>query len=125
MINLPSGWRASASTQLLGPAIGLNAASSEPSAFSRVTRLRVAPLTAKKLPPIIILPSGWRAIASTPLLAPRPAPDAESLSRIRTVAEAAEPRTAPALGLLRTTLKVSSGSGMPSSLMGMEIVWLF
>ena len=58
---LPSGCTANASTQLFAP--GLKAESSEPSAFSRPTKLRVVvpvppPPSVEKNPPTRIRPSG-------------------------------------------------------------------
>ena len=54
------------------PEPGLKVASSEPSVFSRATKLRFVPLTTVKRPPINTLPSGWICTAKTALSGPVP-----------------------------------------------------
>ena len=67
----PSGCRASASTNSLGPIPGLKLASSEPSRFSRIKFVCATPLVATNAPPTRILPSVCRSRAYTDPLAIR------------------------------------------------------
>ena len=61
MRTFPVGSMRREATIELGPAPGLNDSSSDPSALSRATRLRLMPATVVNEPAIIIFPSGCSA----------------------------------------------------------------